>query len=137
VVALAPAQAPAERAFTVPAPTPAEPPAPPAAPPKEQVASVAIAPPTFNAAYLRNPAPRYPLVARRAGEQGTVLLRVFVTTEGMPARVELEKTSGSPHLDSAALEAVKAWRFVPARRGADAVEAWVLVPIAFRLEGSS
>ena len=136
LLALSPAQAPAERAFTVPAPVPAEPP-PASAAPKEQVASVAVVPPTFNAAYLRNPAPRYPLAARRAGEQGTVLLRVLVAPDGVPARVELEKTSGSAHLDSAALEAVKAWRFVPARRGADAVEAWVLVPIAFRLEGSS
>lgn len=90
--------------------------------------------PSFNAAYLRNPAPRYPLVARRNGEQGTVTLRVLVSRDGLPASVDIERTSGSPPLDNAAREAVRSWRFAPARRGAQAVEAWVLVPIVFRLE---
>lgn len=105
--------------------------------PKTEVASVALTPPSFSAAYLRNPPPRYPLAARRAGEQGTVTLKVLVTREGLPARVDLEKSSGSAHLDHAALEAVKTWRFVPARQGAEPVESWVLVPIVFRLEGAS
>lgn len=90
--------------------------------------------PSFNAAYLRNPAPRYPLVARRNGEQGTVTLRVLVNRDGLPASVDIERTSGFPPLDNAAREAVRSWRFAPARRGAQAVEAWVLVPIVFRLE---
>jgi protein TonB len=94
-------------------------------------------PPGFNAEYLRNPAPRYPLIARRNGEQGTVTLRVLVTREGIPAQVSVEKSSGSGHLDGAALDAVKTWRFVPARRGAEAVEAWMLVPVVFKLEGIS
>lgn len=97
----------------------------------------AITPPAFNAGYLRNPPPSYPLIARRNGEQGTVTLRVLVTREGAPANVSVERTSGSGHLDHAALETVKSWRFVPARRGAEPVETWVLVPIVFRLEGSS
>lgn len=104
---------------------------------KPQVAGVAVAPPSFSAAYLRNPAPRYPVAARRAGEQGTVTLRVLVTRDGLPSRVDVEKGSGSPHLDAAALEAVKAWRFAPARRGDESIESWVLVPIVFRLEGTS
>jgi protein TonB len=103
---------------------------------KTQIAGVAVTPPVFNASYLRNPAPGYPANARRAGTQGTVTLRVRVTREGLAARVDVEKSSGSPHLDAAALEAVKAWRFVPARLGAEPVESWVLVPIVFRLEGS-
>lgn len=99
--------------------------------------AVVTTPPAFNAKYLRNPPPPYPPVARRNGEQGTVTLRVLVTREGAPASVSVEKTSGSGHLDRAALEAVKGWRFVPARRGTEPIEAWVLVPIVFRLEGSS
>jgi protein TonB len=104
---------------------------------KTRVAGVAVTAPSFNAAYLRNPLPRYPASARRTGAQGTVTLRVRVTSEGLAARVDVEKSSGSPHLDAAALEAVKAWRFVPARQGAEPVESWVLVPIVFRLEGAS
>ena len=88
-----------------------------------------------SAAYLRSPAPGYPLASRRAGEQGTVMLRVRVSPDGFATRVAVERSSGSQHLDAAALEAVKAWRFTPARRGAEAVESWMLVPIVFRLEG--
>lgn len=93
-----------------------------------------LTPPVFNAAYLRNPPPRYPLTARRNGDEGTVMLRVLVTTEGAAARVELDRTSGSASLDGAALEAVRSWRFVPARRGLQNVEDWVRVPVVFRLE---
>ena len=89
------------------------------------------------AAYLRYPVPRYPEAARRAGEQGTVTLRVLVTREGLPARVAVETSSGSAHLDHAALEAVKAWRFTPAVQGGARIESWMLVPVVFRLEGTS
>ncbi len=90
--------------------------------------------PLFNAAYLRNPAPMYPPVARRSGDQGTVMLKVLVSPEGAPLRVELDQSSGSKPLDSAALDAVKGWRFVPARRGAQNIEGWVRVPVFFKLE---
>ncbi|HXV10485.1 MAG TPA: energy transducer TonB [Burkholderiales bacterium] len=114
----------------------AAPPAPAKTP--EHVASIAPpTPPSFSAAYLRNPAPRYPVAARRAGEQGTVTLKVLVGMDGLPQRVEVEKTSGSSRLDSAALDAVRRWRFVPARRGSSAIESWVLVPVVFRLESPS
>jgi protein TonB len=102
--------------------------------PKTEVAAIALTPPSFSAEYLRNPPPRYPLAARRSGEQGTVTLRVLITREGTAARVELGRSSGSVHLDSAALESVKSWRFVPARRGAEPVESWWVVPIVFRLK---
>jgi protein TonB len=107
------------------------------APAPASVGAVALGPTSSSAAYLRSPAPSYPLASRRAGEQGTVTLRVRVSPDGLATRVVVERSSGSPHLDAAALEAVKAWRFTPARRGADAVESWMLVPIVFRLEGSS
>lgn len=93
--------------------------------------------PAFNAGYLHNPPPPYPLVARRNGEQGTVILRVRVTRDGMPASVDIEKPSSSSHLDDAALETVRTWRFVPARQNGQPVEAWVLVPVVFKLEGTS
>lgn len=134
VLALPEPAAAAEPAFVVPqAPEKRA----PAAEPRTEVASVAPTPASFSAAYLRNPAPRYPLEARRSGEQGTVTLRVLVTREGHAARVDVEKSSGSARLDAAALEAVKAWRFVPARKGQEAIESSVLVPIVFRLEGAS
>jgi len=91
--------------------------------------------PRFDAAYLQNPPPVYPALARRLGEQGRVLLRVLVTTTGQAERVELKTSSGAQRLDQAALDVVKRWRFVPARQGEQPVSAWVVVPISFSLEG--
>jgi len=109
--------------------------------PRQTVATVpaaaapAVVLPRFDAAYLQNPPPVYPALARRLGEQGRVLLRVMVTAEGMAERVELKASSGADRLDRAALDAVKRWRFVPARQGEQTVAAWVVVPISFSLEG--
>jgi protein TonB len=89
----------------------------------------------FNAAYLHNPAPDYPSVSRRLGEQGKVLLRVQITADGAADSVALQTSSGSTRLDQAALEAVKKWRFVPAKRGGQAVSASVVVPVSFSIEG--
>ncbi len=91
--------------------------------------------PSFNAAYLNNPAPNYPSLSRRLGEQGLVLLRVQVTADGTADSVELQTGSGSTRLDQAALEAVKKWQFVPAKRGEQSVSASVVVPVRFSIEG--
>ncbi|HUF81333.1 MAG TPA: TonB family protein [Burkholderiales bacterium] len=109
----------------------------PAIEPETQPARAPVTPPSLAATYLSNPPPGYPQAARRAGEQGTVTLRVLVRRDGSPASVEVESSSGSRRLDAAARDAVSGWRFVPARRGADPIESWVRVPIVFRLEGAS
>ena len=89
----------------------------------------------YDADYLRNPAPVYPPMSRRRGEQGKVLVLVEVTPGGIAGEVSLRQSSGYPRLDEAALKAVRGWLFAPARLGADAVAATVVVPITFRLEG--
>lgn len=91
--------------------------------------------PSLNAAYLNNPAPNYPSISRRLGEQGLVLLRVQVTADGTAGSIELQTGSGSSRLDQAALEAVKKWQFVPAKRGEQSVSASVVVPVRFSIEG--
>jgi protein TonB len=58
-----------------------------------------------------------------------------VRADGTPESVALRQTSGSPRLDEAALEAVRKWRFVPARQGSTPISAAVIVPIVFSLEG--
>ncbi len=105
-----------------------------AAPPVEPPKPVPVTPPVYNAAYLSNPPPDYPVAARRRGQEGVVLLSVLVSEKGLPREIRLARTSGTPVLDEAALEAVKGWKFVPARQGEQAVAAWVEVPIRFRLE---
>jgi protein TonB len=106
-------------------------PAPVAAPPAPSPPP--LVPPNFNAAYLNNPAPMYPRLSRRIGEEGRVLLRVHVSEQGLPTQVQIRTSSKHRRLDEAALDAVRRWRFVPARRGDTAVDAWVLVPIFFSL----
>ncbi len=78
--------------------------------------------------------PVYPELARRRGEQGRVMLRVGVDPAGRPISVSVATSSGFPILDSSALNAVRAWRFVPATRGGRAVPAVAEVPVQFRLE---
>lgn len=90
--------------------------------------------PRYNAAYLNNPPPVYPLSARRRGMEGRVLVRAEIQEDGSCSKVELKRSSGTDLLDQAALEAVKKWRFVPARKGTQAISAWVDVPITFKLE---
>jgi protein TonB len=77
--------------------------------------------------------PSYPNNARRLGIQGTTLLSVFVAMDGRVADVVVKQSAGHPELDQAAADAVKRWRFEPARRGNEAVAIWVLLPVEFRL----
>jgi protein TonB len=132
-----PLEAPSQTAISVASPSPAS--AEPveteaAAAPQEPPAPLVL--PRFDAAYLQNPAPAYPALSRRAGEQGKVLVRVVVRPDGVPEAVELRQSSGAVRLDEAALAAVRKWRFVPARRGDMPVTAAVIVPVVFSLRSS-
>ena len=87
------------------------------------------------AAYGANPLPPYPLVARRLGMEGVVLLEVVVAPDGHAAEVRVARSSGYPALDESALTTVRErWRFIPAHRDGVPVESRVTVPIRFRLE---
>ncbi len=77
--------------------------------------------------------PAYPASARRLGVQGTSLLRVHVLADGRIGDVIVQQSAGHPDLDAAAADAVKRWRFDPARRGQEPVATWVLLPVEFRL----
>lgn len=77
--------------------------------------------------------PAYPSAPRRLGIQGTTMLRIHILADGRIGDVRVEHSAGHPDLDQAAMEAVRRWRFEPARRGADAVAMWVLLPVEFRL----
>jgi protein TonB len=108
---------------------PAPPPAPPAppAPPKIEL-------PSSDAAYLNNPKPTYPAISRRLGEQGKVVLRVLIGTDGQPQKVEINKSSGYERLDRQAVDAVMRWKFVPGKRNGVPETMWNLVPVNFVLE---
>lgn len=137
VVARVKTSAPVVAEAVKPPPKQAEPPAPvapPASPvPAEPAPAPALQPPRFDADYLSNPSPIYPILSRRLAESGKVLLRVQVATDGHAAQVLLQQSSGYERLDNAAREAVAKWRFVPARRGDEVLAEWVIVPVVFSL----
>lgn len=103
------------------------------APPGPSPAAPAVTPPRTDAAHLNNPVPRYPPVSRRLGEEGRVLLDVHIQPDGSVGEIRVRSSSGSKRLDQAALDAVKRWRYVPARRADVAIAFWYVQPIAFSL----
>jgi protein TonB len=121
-----PAEEPAVQEVAEPAKQDATPPSP----------VVLDAEPDYRADYLNNPRPPYPMVARRMGYHGKVVLDVEVLAEGKAGDVKLHLSSGYDILDNAALQTVKTWRFSPARRFGQAVTQRFLVPIKFSLEDS-
>lgn len=131
----APVSAPAPPAQAAPVGTAAS------ASPSSQTSSAVVpaapsySPPSFGAAYLDNPKPSYPLLARRRGLEGTVRLDVRVSADGIPTAVKVRESAGYEALDEAAVVAVWHWKFKPAQRGGMPVEASVVVPIRFRLGG--
>lgn len=90
--------------------------------------------PDYHAAYLNNPRPPYPSMAMRMGWQGKLLLDVEVFADGKVGEVKLLKSCNHEILDNAAIQTVKTWHFVPARRLGQAVTQWVQVPFRFNLE---
>ena len=99
-----------------------------------ETAQLVMTKPLFDAAYLKNPAPEYPAHAKRRGMEGIVMLDVLVKHDGVPQAVIIAESSGFSLLDHSAKEAVSRWKFIPAKRGNETVEARVMVPIEFRLE---
>jgi len=76
----------------------------------------------------------YPRDAFLLRQQGTVILRVLVGTDGVPQTVEIEQSSGSRSLDNAARDAVKKWTFQAGTRNGIPAPLWARVPITFMLQ---
>ena len=75
--------------------------------------------------------PVYPAVARQMHVEGNVEIRAVVSREGTiknPVAV-----SGPALLRSAALEAIRKWRYEPSRLDGQATDRDVLITIAFHL----
>ncbi|MEX1109259.1 MAG: energy transducer TonB, partial [Dongiaceae bacterium] len=104
------------------------------APDNLETGGAGFEPARYDVAALSNPEPDYPWASRRAGEEGRVVLRVEVSAAGTVDAIDVAESSGHRRLDEAALEAVRQWRFEPARVGEQPIATSVSVPITFRLE---
>ena len=90
--------------------------------------------PSTDADYLNNPKPVYPMLSKRVGEQGRVLVHVLIGPDGQAQRADIKTSSGFERLDQAALATVLKWRYVPGKRAGVAEAMWFNVPINFVLE---
>lgn len=86
---------------------------------------------------LRRIHPLYPLIAKKSGWEGTVLVRVTVEKNGRASQVDVSRSSGHKVLDDAALKAIKRWTFRPARDGNIPIRSVVVIPLKFSLKGQS
>lgn len=108
--------------------------APLAGPVAAAPAELPLVPAHTRATSRRNPKPEYPAIARRRGWQGTVLLRIQVGVDGLPASVEVAESSGREVLDQSALRTVRRWTFSPALRGDRPVASTLTLSIVFKLD---
>ncbi|MDE1172262.1 MAG: energy transducer TonB [Parvibaculaceae bacterium] len=84
----------------------------------------------------KNAQPEYPPAARRFGEEGRVVMRLYILPNGSVGQAEIVRSSGSDRLDQAALDEAKAsWRFLPATQDGKPVAAWLQAAVVFKLEG--
>lgn len=121
--------APPPTLVTSPAPPPPRP-ATIAAPPAGPV-SVA----NLDERMIEGEPPRYPTESRRKKEQGTVVLRLLIGTDGRVQQVSIAESSGFDRLDKAAFDAARRWRWQPMLRDGAPVEVRGLMPIPFVLRG--
>lgn len=141
LIAAAPTPTPAPPAFVAPPPEPAPPqpvnvaPAPPAppAPVAQPLAPVLkqVAPSAVR--YVKEPTLNFPLLAKRAREQGTVVLRITVDVNGRLKDAWVHKSSGFERIDQAALKDIHSARFVPQMEDGKPVEWQTLAPLAYDL----
>lgn len=76
--------------------------------------------------------PVYPELAKKAGIEGTVVVKVLVNTKGDVEKVEILKSH--PLLDEAAVTAAKQFKFKPGKQRDRFVKVWVSIPFNFRLK---
>lgn len=78
--------------------------------------------------------PQYPKRSEEKGEEGTVVFRFLVGTDGRVQSAQLVKSSGFERLDSAAKEAFMQCKFTPGTVDGVAQSSWVKQPFTWRLK---
>ncbi|HTY07552.1 MAG TPA: energy transducer TonB [Candidatus Edwardsbacteria bacterium] len=78
--------------------------------------------------------PVYPSIAVKIGCQGRVYIQALLDIDGRVLRAEVQRSSGYPALDEAALDAVRQWVFTPAiAPDGRPTKVWQMCPIVFRI----
>ena len=87
--------------------------------------------------YKKNSPPAYPEIARLRGYEGIVLVFAEILPDGRVGNMKIRKSSGYAILDQSAIEAVKPWKFEPAKKSGNPFTVWVELPIKFILHNNS
>jgi len=103
------------------------------APPSPAPAPIKQVPPSA-VRYLVEPRMTVPLMSRRLGEFGTVVLRIVVDVRGHLKQAAVRKSSGFERLDKQALQEIRTARFAPLTENGQPVEWETLAPMAYELE---
>ena len=102
-----------------------------------QKLSKVITPPKSSATYKigseKNPHPTYPLIARKKGWEGRVVLQTDVDKQGNVKFIRILESSGFKVLDDISIETLKTWKFKPAKLGNKFVDDIVNIPVKFVL----
>lgn len=81
---------------------------------------------------LYSPDPEYSEEARKAKYQGVVVLHLIVGPDGRPRDIRVQRNLGMG-LDDKAIEAVRTWRFEPAKKDGQPVAVAINVEVNFNL----
>lgn len=87
--------------------------------------------------YRENVPPVYPEIARIKGYEGIVLVAAEILPDGRVGNMKIRKSSGYSILDQSAIEAVKPWKFEPAKKSGQPFAVWVELPIKFVLQDAN
>ncbi|KPC49391.1 energy transducer TonB [Amantichitinum ursilacus] len=110
------------------APAPVAPPAPP-----RPAEPAPVTQPRVEASASGNRQPVYPAISRKLAEEGVVMLEVYVRVDGLVGDIRVKQSSGYSRLDNAALDAVRKWKFTPAKQGGQPIAMWYGLPVRFSL----
>ena len=83
--------------------------------------------------YRENTPPIYPAIAKLRGYEGVVLVNAEILSDGRVGSTAISKSSGYTILDKSAMEAVKLWKFEPAKKAGKPFAIRVKLPIKFVL----
>ena len=82
---------------------------------------------------INNPHPPYPLIARKKGFEGKLILEVLVNEDGSVKSTSIRESSGYEILDTVSKKTVEKWTFIPAKKMGQAVKDNIHIPIKFVL----
>ena len=91
----------------------------------------------FSASYKigskKNPHPSYPLLARKRGWEGRVILQADIDKKGNVVNIKIKESSGFEVLDNESIKTLRKWKFSPAKQGDKFIEDIVEIPIRYQL----